>query len=67
MEEIQWSYVTKLYELQLFLDCDIGELMGRMFIIDRFKINQQFLETLGYHHNLIIFPSMTYEVLIESS
>ena len=33
--------MTKLYELQFFLDYDVGELVGRMFIIDRFKINQQ--------------------------
>ena len=32
--------MTKLYELQLFLGCAAGEFVGKMFIIDRFKINQ---------------------------
>ena len=33
--------MTRLYELQFFLDCDVGELVGKMFKIDRFKINEQ--------------------------
>ena len=45
--------------------------MGRMLMLGRFKINQQkfnnFLGTLSYHYNLIIFPNMTCEMLIESS
>ena len=30
-----------LYELQCFLGCDARELVGKMLMIDRFKINQQ--------------------------
>ena len=33
--------MIKLYELQFFLGYDVGELAGKMFMIDRFKINQQ--------------------------
>ena len=32
--------MTKLYELQFILGYDVGELVGRMFMIDKFKINQ---------------------------
>ena len=32
--------MTKLYELQFFSSCDPRELVGKMLIIDRFKINQ---------------------------
>ena len=32
--------MTKLYELQLFLGYDVEELVGKMLMIDRFKINQ---------------------------
>ena len=45
--------------------------MGTMLMLDRFKINQHkfnnSLGTLGYHHNLKIFPSMACEILIEGS
>ena len=45
--------------------------MGKTFMIDIFKINQQKFnnspETLGYHHNLIISPNMACEVLTKSS
>ena len=33
--------MTKLYELQFFLGYIAKELVGKMLIIDRFKINQQ--------------------------
>ena len=33
--------MTELYELQLFLGYDAGKLVGKMFMIDRFKINQE--------------------------
>ena len=33
--------MTKLYELQFFPSCDVGELVGKMLMLDRFKINQQ--------------------------
>ena len=33
--------MTELYELQFFLSCDAGEVVGRMLLMDRFKINQQ--------------------------
>ena len=63
--------MIELYELQFFLSCNARELVGRMLMIDRFKINQQkfgnSLGTLGYDHNLIIIPNMAYEMLIESS
>ena len=63
--------MTKLYELQFFSGCHTRELKGRMLMINRFKINQQkfsnSLGILGYHHNLIIFPNMACEMLIESS
>ena len=63
--------MIELYELQIFWDCDARELLGRMSMIDRFKINQQkfsnSLGILGYHHNLIIFSNMVCEMLIESS
>ena len=39
--KIPWSYVTKLYKLQFFLGYDDEELVGKMFVIDRFKINQE--------------------------
>ena len=45
--------------------------MIRMLMLDRFKINQQkfsnSLGTLGYYYNLIIFPNIVCEMLIESS
>ena len=54
-----------------FLGCDAEELVGKMMILDRFKINQQkFSNSLGtseYHVNLIIFSNLAYEMLIESS
>ena len=60
-----------MYELQFFLECDIGELVGKMLILDRFEINQhKFSNSIGtfsYHYNLIIFPSMVCEMFIESS
>ena len=60
--------MIEFYELQFF---DVGELVGRMLMIDRFKINHQKFNNsigiLGYHHNLIIFPNMACEMLIESS
>ena len=63
--------MTKLYELQFFRGCDARELVGRMLMLDRFKINQQkfnnSLGTLDYHHNLIIIPNMACEMFIESS
>ena len=63
--------MTKLYKLQIFLGCDVGKSMGKMLVIDRFKINQEkfynSLRTLGYHYNLIIFPNIAYEMLIKSS
>ena len=31
--------MIELYELQLILDCDVGELVDKMFLIGRFKIN----------------------------
>ena len=33
--------MIELYELQFFLGCDVGELVGKMLMINRFKINQQ--------------------------
>ena len=33
--------MTKLYELQFFMSYDDGELVGRMLMIDEFKISQQ--------------------------
>ena len=33
--------MIELYELQFFLSYDGGELVGRMLMLDRFKINQQ--------------------------
>ena len=54
-----------------FSSRDARELVGKMLMIDRFKIKQQkFSDSLGslsYHLNLIIFPNRAYEVLIESS
>ena len=38
--KILWSYMIELYELQFFLDYDDGEHVGKMFMVDRFKINQ---------------------------
>ena len=32
--------MIELYELQFLLDCDARELVGRMFLIDRLKINR---------------------------
>ena len=41
-----------------------------MLMLDRLKINQQKFSnsqrTLSYHHNLIIFPNMVCEMLIEN-
>ena len=31
--------MIELHELQFFWGCDVGELVGRMFMIDKFKIN----------------------------
>ena len=63
--------MIELNELQFSLGCDVRELVDRMLTIDRFKINQQkfnnSLGTLGYHHNLIIFPNIACKMLIESS
>ena len=56
---------------KFFLNYDVGEPMGRMLKLDRFKINQigicQFSRNFNYHHNLIIYPNMACEMLIESS
>ena len=63
--------MTKLNELQFFLNSDARKFVGRMLMIDRFKINQyKFDNSLGtsnYYHNLIIFSNMACEMLIESS
>ena len=63
--------MTKSYQLQFFLDYDARKHVGKMLMLDRFKINQQkfnnSLGTLGYHYNLIIFPNMACKMLIESS
>ena len=32
--------MTKLYELQFFLGCDVKELVERMLMIDRFMIDE---------------------------
>ena len=39
--KIPSSYVTELCELQFFSSCDARELVEKMFMIDRFRINQQ--------------------------
>ena len=61
--------MTKLYELQFFLGYDFSELMGRMFMVGRIKINEHkfnnILKILVYHYILIISPNMACEVLIE--
>ena len=33
--------MTKVYELEHFLGCDVGKLVSKMLMIDRFKINQK--------------------------
>ena len=54
-----------------FLGYDAGELMDKMLMLDRFKINQQklvySLRTLGYHHKLGIFSNLACGMLIKSS
>ena len=62
--------MIELYELQYFSGHDARELLGKMFMIDKFKINQQkFNNSLKfmYYHILIIFPNMAYKMLIERS
>ena len=38
--------MIELYELEIFLGCDVGELESKMLMIDRFKINQHKFNSL---------------------
>ena len=52
--------MAKLYELQFFLGYDFRELVGKMFKIDRFKINQW-----KFNNSLKFWAITTYSLYLQ--